>query len=166
MSNTVEYTCKGCNVTYQITKQSFKRRKTEYCRNCCSINTQKDVKRPQFSNESSGRWKGGSYISSDGYKMIKVEGEFTEGGRQVYKREHVINYEKSVGINLNTSQGNMGEQLHHVDGNKLNNDLSNLEFCSDTRQHQLLHVSLEECAFELVRKGVIKFNKELKKYYL
>lgn len=165
MSNTVEYTCQGCNTVYNITKQSFKRKKTSYCKSCCSIHTQKDVKRPQFSNENSGRWKGGSYISSDGYKMIKVEGEFTESGRQVYKREHVINYEKSIGTNLNTSQGNMGEQLHHIDGDKLNNDLSNLEFCSDTREHQLLHASLEECAFELVRKGVIKFNKELKKYY-
>lgn len=166
MGNSVEYTCLGCKTIYKITKESLKRKKTSYCKNCFSIHTQKNIKRPQFSNENSSRWKGGFYISSDGYKMIKIEGEFTKSGRQVYKREHIINYEESTGINLNTSQGNMGEQLHHIDGNKLNNDLSNLEFCLDTREHQLLHVSLEECAFELVRKGIIKFNKELKKYYL
>lgn len=166
MDNTIEYICSGCSTTYKITKQSFKRKKTSYCKKCCSIYTQKNVKRPQFSNEKSNRWKGGSYISSDGYKMIKVEGDFTESGRQVYKREHVINYEKSTGTNLNTLQGNMGEQLHHIDGNKLNNDLSNLEFCVDTREHQLLQSSLEKCAFELVKKGVIKFNKKFKKYYL
>lgn len=166
MDNKVEYTCCGCNNTYKITKQSFKRKKTNYCRSCCSIYTQKHTKRPQFSNKNSGRWKGGYYISSDGYKMIKIEGEFTESGRQVYKREHVINYEKSTGTNLNTSQGNMGEQLHHIDGDKLNNELSNLEFCINTREHQLLHSSLEQCAFELVRNGLIKFNKKLKKYHL
>lgn len=158
--------CESCNIDYAITKQSFKRKKTGFCKNCYSKSTQKGIKKPQLSAANSGRWKGGEYVSSDGYIMSKVDGLFLRSGRQVYKRKHVLIYESFIGRSLLTRKGGGGEQIHHVDGNKQNNAIENLILCSDSKDHRLMHGSLEKIAFDLVKSGVIKFNKQTKEYYL
>ena len=162
----IPVTCESCNIEYEITKQSFKRRKTSYCRNCCSKSTQKGIKKPQFSSTNSGRWNGGEYVSSDGYIMSKIEGLFLQSGRQVYKRKHVLIYESFLGRQILTEKGGGGEQIHHIDGDKKNNDIENLILCSNAKDHRLMHGSLEKIAFDLVKSGIIKFNKNLKKYYI
>jgi len=169
MSGKVEVKCEACNKVYEITKESYRRKKlknSNYCRDCHSKTLQKGIKRPQFSENNSGRWKGGEYISTDGYIMTKIKDDFLESGRQVYKRKHVIIYEEFLGRQLKTQKGGGGEQIHHIDGNKQNNELSNLVLCSDSKDHRLLHASLEKVAFELVRLGMIKFDTETKTYYL
>lgn len=54
----------------------------------------------------------------------------------------------------------------HIDGDKLNNSLSNLILCDNARSHRNLHASLELVAFELVRRGVIGFDRENRRYFL
>ncbi len=81
----ISYTCSICNQEQETTEWRFKRKKTPFCKNCVTIGTQKGIKKPQFSGENSGRWGGGEYISSDGYKMVKAEGEFHSSGRQNIK---------------------------------------------------------------------------------
>jgi hypothetical protein len=63
-------------------------KKTEYCAKCCSKATQTGVRKPRGDS---------SYISSDGYKMIKISGEYTASGKQVYRREHVLVMEDHMG---------------------------------------------------------------------
>jgi len=162
----VKITCIGCKTSYEVSKQSAKRNKTGYCRDCYSINVQKGIKKPQFSGQNSGRWGGGEYVSSDGYLMVKVPNLFLDSGRQVYKRKHILIYEEHIGRQLKTTKGGGGEQIHHIDGNKQNNEISNLLLCKNVSEHRLVHDSLEKAAFELCRKGIIKFNHESKKYYL
>ena len=158
------YICQICQKNYDISLWRLERKKTLFCKKCVTIGTQSGIKKIHFSKDKSGRWKGGEYISSDGYKMVKVEGEYHDSGRQKYKKEHILIYEKELGRELKTDRGNMGEQIHHIDGNKLNNNFSNLVLCSDTREHRNLHCQLEKIAFELVRKGIIIFDKEKNKY--
>jgi hypothetical protein len=162
----ITYLCAICYQPQVTTEWRFKRKKTPFCKNCVTIGTQKGIKKPQCSGENSGRWGGGEYISSDGYKMVKAEGQFHASGRQKYKREHVAIYEKHLGRELKTTQGYNGEQIHHIDGNKLNNDLDNLLLCANLAEHQLIHAQLEEIAYKLVREGKIIFDKETKKYKL
>ena len=159
-------TCNGCKTSYEVLKQSAKRNKTGYCRDCYSKSIQKGIKKPQFSGEKSGRWRGGEYVSSDGYIMVKIPNLFLESGRQVYKRKHILIYEEHIGRQLKTIKGGAGEQIHHIDGNKQNNEISNLILCKNVSEHRIVHDSLEKVAFELCKKGVIKFNCESKKYYL
>ena len=166
MMNKISYLCPICNKTQETDKYKFKIKKTPFCKNCVTIGTQKGIKRPQFSKENSGRWGGGEYISSDGYKMVKAEGEFHSSGRQKYKREHVVIYEKFLGRELKTTKGYHGEQIHHIDGDKLNNSLDNLILCKDITEHRNLHCQLEEIAYNLVKKGIIIFDKETNKYKL
>ena len=59
----------------------------------------------------------------------------------------------------------MGEQIHHIDGDKLNNSLENLILCINMSEHRTLHCQLEKIAYDLVKRGVIKFDKYTKKYY-
>jgi hypothetical protein len=160
----IKYICPACKLEQETTEWRFKRKKTSYCKNCVSSATQTGIKKPIITGENSARWKGGEYISSDGYKMIKCKGESHPSGRTKYKKEHILILEKHLNREIKTQQGNMGEQVHHIDGDKLNNDLNNLILCADTREHRLLHCQLEEIAFELVRRGVIIFNTKENKY--
>lgn len=160
----INYICPICKEEKETTEWRFKRKKTLFCKNCVTIGTQKGLKRPQFSGENSGRWGGGEYISSDGYKMIKIEGEFIESGRQKYKKEHIVIYENFLGRELKTTKGNNGEQIHHIDGDKLNNSIDNLVICSNMSEHRNLHCQLEKISYDLIQKDIIIFDHQEKKY--
>lgn len=160
------FTCESCKTTKEVDYYSNKRRKTNFCLNCIAKKTQSGIKRPNISRENSARWKGGEYISTDGYKMIKCENKFHPSGRIKYKKEHILVMENHIGRELLTQRGYMGEQVHHIDGDKLNNSINNLCLCKDTREHKLIDCQLHEAAFELVRNNIIIFNSEEKKYFI
>ena len=160
----IEFTCEACGKTKEVDYYSHKKKKTNFCLNCIAKETQTGIKKPHISGENSVRWKGGEYISSDGYKLVKCDGEYTKSGRQVYKRQHVLVMEDHIGRRLKTQQGRNGEQVHHIDGDKLNNEIDNLLLCKDTKHHKDVDCQLHELAFELVRKGIITFNKETEEY--
>lgn len=160
----INYLCPLCNKQQETTEWRFKRKKTIFCKNCVTIGTQKGIKKSHLSKERSSRWKGGKYISSDGYEMVKCENEFHPSGRQKYKKAHVLIMEEYLGRELKTQQGNMGEQVHHIDGDKLNNNLKNLVLCKDTREHRNLHVQLEKISLDLVGRGIIIFDHSTNTY--
>jgi hypothetical protein len=143
-----------------------KRRKTNFCQKCVSTGTQKNIRRPDKSGTNSGRWNGGEYISSDGYRMIKCEGEYHPSGRQKYKKEHVLVMEKFLGRELKTQKGGIGESVHHIDGDKLNNNIDNLILCNGSEDHRNLHANLEKVSYDLVRNGTIGFDNVNRKYYI
>ncbi len=49
------------------------------------------------------------------------------------------------------------EHVHHVDGDIENNEDHNLYVYSDAAAHSNGHWSLEQCAFKLVKRGLIRF---------
>lgn len=160
------FTCEECGITKQVDIYTNKKRKSNFCLNCHSVKIQKGIKRPQFSKENSSRWNGGEYISSDGYRMIKCEGEYHPSGRQKYKKEHVLVMEKFLGRELKTQKGGSGESVHHIDGNKLNNNIDNLILCNGSEDHRNLHANLEKIAYELVRNEIIGFDSTNRTYYI
>lgn len=56
------------------------------------------------------------------------------------------------------------ERVHHIDGDKQNNDISNLCLLSSEREHAVLHKQLESIAFQLLKQGFISFDPETKQY--
>lgn len=156
--------CERCGKEYLVTPGHFKTRKTGYCYNCSSIQTLTGTTRMEYRGILHPRWKGGSYISKYGYKVIKTD-KLDKNRKQIYTAEQILVFENETGRKLKTSNKGTGEQIHHIDGDKLNNNISNLEFCSDPKDHILLHKQLEELAFEMVREGLIIFDKTTRKYY-
>ena len=79
-------------------------------------------------------------------------------GKRVWT--HRYQAEKKIGRKLKQS-----EPVHHIDGDKLNNNHDNLYVCKDKSEHGRVHDSLEEVAFSLYKLGIIKFDEEKGEYY-
>jgi uncharacterized protein (DUF1330 family) len=85
-----------------------------------------------LSLDNNPNWKGGTFINYQGYRMIRVTTEhpFTYRG---YIREHRLVVEKQVGRVLEPD-----EHIHHIDGDKLNNNFDNLLIVSPS-EHAKIH---------------------------
>ena len=79
-------------------------------------------------------------------------------GKRVWSHRHEA--EKKIGRKLKKS-----EPVHHIDGDKLNNNHDNLYACKDKSDHGKVHDSLEEVAFSLYKIGIIGFDEETGEYY-
>jgi uncharacterized protein YktA (UPF0223 family) len=80
-------------------------------------------------------------------------------GKRVWLHRHIV--ENALGRELLES-----EKVHHIDGDKQNNDPINLYVCENRQEHGQVHDNLEKIAFELFKLGTIKFNSVNGKYYL
>ena len=84
------------------------------------------------------------YVRPDGYRQTYVNGV------RGLTHQHVV--AEALGRSLN-----LPEEIHHVDGNRLNNAPSNLVVCPDRSYHRLLHIrarALEACGNADARKCV------------
>lgn len=72
-----------------------------------------------------GRWKGGRYLSSQGYVVINT-GPFSK------RYEHVLIAEEVLGRSLKKN-----EIVHHINGNRVDNRHENLLICTVTYHNQL-----------------------------
>ena len=56
--------------------------------------------------------------------------------------------------------------IHHIDGDKTNNNPDNLFVCESKATHQDIHTQLENLSMTLVQSGVIQFDHTTGKYHL
>lgn len=82
--------------------------------------------------EIGSSWKGGKFISKEGYEMALLPGKGT------YTTAQRVLMSSSLKRELRR-----GEVVHHVDGNKLNNDPANLIVCTRAA-HARLHSQLRQ----------------------
>ena len=75
-------------------------------------------------------------------------------------QEHVHNIEKDIGRKIDLKK----ECVHHIDGIKHNNDISNL-FLTTHSYHKKLHQSIfMDTIKELMDKNIVYFDRNEKKY--
>ena len=98
---------------------------------------------------------------------VKLKGIYTSGIRKQDGYYHYGNpnnhrfiMEKHLGYKLKRS-----EAVHHIDGDKSNNDLTNL-IVMNWSDHQKSHKSLELIALELFKQGLVDFNSDTGLYNL
>lgn len=82
--------------------------------------------------EKNPNWKGGKSIASSGYKVIRVP-DNTPNSYRGYMKEHRYVMQQHIGRPLRNN-----EDIHHIDRDKLNNDISNLIIISSSN-HAKLH---------------------------
>jgi len=142
----IKYKCDKCTKHGETTFQSYnkgQRRNGDsgktYCQPCAT---------------SLVNWKGGIQWTEDGYKNIRV-------AKGKYKREHRLVIEQHLGRNLKST-----EIVHHIDEDKLNNQLENLDLCKNKSVHQKAHHSLEIIGLELFKAGFVKYDRKTHTYYV
>ncbi len=121
----------------------------DYCKKCSYIYRNN----PQKKGEESPFWKGGKSKTGNGYFRIN-------GGKHKGKYEHVVIYENFKGRLLSEE-----EKLHHIDMNKMNNNVDNLYLCKNKGHHSRIHSQMEELGYTIFGKYVW-FDYDLNVYSL
>lgn len=87
-----------------------------------------------------------------------------DGNKRIYVYEHRVVMEEHLGRKLKS-----WESVHHIDMDKLNNDISNLWLCT-AKTHHMAHSSYNEICGKLMtnfnKYSGIGFDKQKGKYYL
>lgn len=146
---------------YMLAQRNPNRKGETYCKRCASIKSGlakrgkklKGGPRPQIWGDKHHSWLGGRFVTSDGYINIHT------GSPKKYRKEHLIVVEEFIGRSLLPH-----EIVHHIDGNKQNNKISNLCLLKDAQQHRQVHINLQRLSMKLVQNGLISFNKESLEY--
>lgn len=110
------------------------------------------------SNNCSGVVANESRLEGYKYPISKRKNGYEYKNNQPY---HRIVAEKMLGRNLKKE-----ERVHHIDGDKSNNSEDNLYVCDTTKLHNALHGQLEKISFELIRMGIIVFDRNTGSYMI
>jgi hypothetical protein len=78
------------------------------------------------SGERSPYYKGGWTIDGHGYRLVRYKGH-PNANKKGWIKEHRLVMSQFLGRPLES-----WEHIHHIDGNKLNNDISNLQLVTDS----------------------------------
>ena len=111
----------------------------------------------RMKGDKNPNWKGGRYTRNDGYRFIKKPYHPRAIGK--YVLEHILIAEEILGRPLREE-----EIIHHINGDKSDNKKENLFVCKNQSEHMKLEGQLKRIAFNLVKKDIIKFNKEKGEY--
>lgn len=109
------------------------------------------IKIRQDKGKNHHNWKGGRIIKGDGYYGI-WNPTHERADKQGYVYEHTLVVEKNTGTLPKNN-----EVIHHIDINKLNNDIENLYVC-DNKKHLEIHRSIENLIKTLLEREIIIFN--------
>lgn len=143
---------------------AVKNRKRHYCYNCSNLKngqSRQGVPRP----ETRGRRKaddeyilGSTYLNSSGYleEYVGRHNNKRGGGYYLQHRKIIEEFLKRKLL--------PNELVHHINGDKIDNRIENLHVCSSISEHKLLHNQLEKLSFELIKLGIIIFDKKSKEY--
>jgi IMP dehydrogenase/GMP reductase len=144
----------------------------DYCFLCSMkiYNTGENNPSKKFENAKkiSEATKGKSKSFKDGKNLRILERRVVSSGHITKwvseEKKHVQEHRLVLANSINKHHSELDE-IHHIDGNKKNNILSNLIELTSS-EHGTLHSQLEKLAFDLVKSNQIVFNKEYKEYRL
>jgi len=159
--------CEDCGEERVVQRNTAILEKKEHpCRSCS--NKRNGLKKRGKPSWNSGkrmpeheRKIGSTYVNTHGYVEMYVgpEKSLKYGRKNGYVLVHKKVMQDAIGRPLKRE-----EVIHHIDGDKLNNNINNLYLCPSLSHHRDIHNNLEQVAFHLVKMGVIIFDKETATY--
>lgn len=169
----VRLECDGCGsptvttfANYTQGQRTTGRKGRTYCKRCVAVQAGRrnaGAKRPKTAARNKQQvgsrhpsWRGGRFVSSDGYQMIRVAARIR--GWSGYRKEHLVVMERHLGRKLKP-----GEIVHHINGQKLENILRNL-WLTDGKGHRDAHWSLQLIGFALYAAGLVRFDRKRGRY--
>ena len=136
-----KYGCASCSVSVHLRKLGIGRTLAEA----------KNLHRQRVLRET-----GLSYmVDAQGYPRIPVAAGFQTSGRanSGWIRLHDLEMAKYLGRPIQK-----GENIHHINFDKMDNRIENLHLCESISEHRLVHHSLEKVGVALFKKGLIEFD--------
>lgn len=125
--NRVNIECQNCHITFEVIKS--RKNTAKYCSRSChgkKVLASIDPKTiPRATGSKNANWKGGRRKHSNGYQWILVEGSY------ILEHRHVM--QKHIGRKLLRH-----ELVHHINHDKLDNRLENLEIVGWS-EHTIMH---------------------------
>jgi len=162
------------NVSWNTVVRCRKKHNTtsDYCFSCSMKIYNTGNNNPAKKNESkikiSQVTKGKSKSFKDGKNLRILERKISSSGHVLkwdpLSKSHVQEHRLIMSNILNKPLSQLNE-IHHINGIKTDNSISNLIELSSS-EHGLLHSQLEQLAFEMVSKNLIIFDKINKRYVL
>lgn len=157
--------CDNCGNTFEKDRHQLHHRRANnnfkhFCANCHdpALYQVEGIKKRK---ENLQHLIGDRQVDSMGYVSVYVGGTHSHSiGYSGRVREHVMVMENHLGRHLEK-----GEVVHHLDGNKTNNDISNLDLCT-VAEHNQCHGASEQIVFALYQRGMVGYDRSTKRYYL
>ncbi|MHA1360894.1 MAG: hypothetical protein ACTSRC_22460 [Candidatus Helarchaeota archaeon] len=118
-----------------------------------------NIPRRKTVGKNHGSWKGGKIIKN-GYPAT-YNPEHPRAMKIGYVYDHILVGEKILGRTPRRS-----EPIHHIDFDRKNSNEDNLIICRNHREHGLIHSSADKIIGILIRKGIVRFDKEKLEYQL
>lgn len=127
----VERKCLVCQTPFRTYPSKIKIGRGKYCSRKCSLTITAIKPKPETQFK-----KGQKPWNAKGWRYCGRKQQYREIyiGNKKYRREHIIVMEKHLGRSLLPS-----EEIHHIDGNGLNNNLSNLQLMTKSEHLKLEH---------------------------
>jgi transcription elongation factor Elf1 len=159
-----ELKCDNCGKIFDrdIHEISTKRRNNDFKHFCdeCDAKSLGGKMAGKIRNKKYEGEVGKTIKSKGGYYEIYVKKTHQYRPEQNWVRQHIIVVENHIGRKLLEN-----EVVHHIDGNKLNNDIGNLDVCSIS-EHNNCHAKAEQIVFQLYKEGKVGYDKIKKLYYI
>lgn len=145
----------------------------DYCHPCSmkvyNTGAKNSSKKQEIKKKISQATKGKSKKFRDGRNLRRLPFKKAVNGYILAwseKENKHVPYHRTVVADHNQVPLSDLDIVHHIDGNKLNNNPNNLVVVHGVSEHQQLHSQLEKVAMSLVQTGTIRFNPNTKQYYV
>jgi hypothetical protein len=162
---TVLRVCDSCGQEQWVNYWNIYKNSEHLCRHCSNRRHghYRQGKHPAWNKgkRSDPRKVGSFYLNSSGYYEVWIGAHTLPEKSGGYYREHRLMAEVMLCRELLPE-----EIVHHINGDKTDNTYDNLDVLRDDAHHRNVHNQLERLSMELVKAGLIKYDKNSSHYYL